>query len=199
MARHTDRNVEGEISKQSCRLFSSVLGATKMPRMIVRVTMAGLLPLSLSSCAVTNMADSNPSIQREASSQKQERDRLEACAVVPIASLLDGSEPGEVTHVPASGDDLEHVVWGDGENHVAQFAGTAAIAIAGGHDIEFDAEHFPDDQIVRTASGVHIVVPVSEWGVGNVQIRFSQDDCHYVNILPPGVSQEDALEFARRD
>lgn len=77
--------------------------------------------------------------------------------------------------------------WSDGENVIIQ-----RTAEDLGNDDEFSDMPLEDGQTQDVR-----IVPVGDWGLGQVQLRTQADGCDYITWLGAGVSQVEAEEFAR--
>lgn len=118
-----------------------------------------------------------------------------ACEPVPITRLPDGSEPGAPVMAP-NDEGWELVEWGSGDNRVSQVSGADALAATGGEEAMFDPAHYPDSQVAQGLTGERLIMPVGDWGLGMVQIRSTEGDCHYVTWLPAGTTEQQARDFA---
>ncbi|TQM26967.1 hypothetical protein [Microcella putealis] len=84
--------------------------------------------------------------------------------------------------------------WGDGPDRVAQAVGSDARVAAGeGYD---DVSAWPESSVVRVDGEPRLVLPVGD--PGQIQIHFVVGDCYYVNWVGPGLSIDEARDYAGR-
>lgn len=122
------------------------------------------------------------------------------CPAIEPLELPSGSPPGEPREVGGPMDERSHedptplTTWGSGNDSVSQAGGEVALKAMG--ESAFDSESWADEQVVLARGVERIVVPVGD--PGQIQILFQQEDCYYINWIGPGISLEDAIEYAGR-
>lgn len=148
--------------------------------------------LSLTSCGAEGETSPGAAPPSSPSTATADPAPATTCAVVRPRELLDGAPPGPGT---PTADGLG-VAWGAGRNQVIQFAGAAAREAAGQGG--YRQEHWPAYQTVSVDGVERFVIPVGDFGVSSVQIRFVLEDCPYLLFLPAGTSQQASMDYAGR-
>lgn len=80
--------------------------------------------------------------------------------------------------------------WVDGDDVIVQASGQVAIDLIG-EDVD------TGDPVEAADGSTRWVMPVGDWVVGSVQVRFYEGECPYVFWLPAGTTEDQAREFVR--
>lgn len=112
------------------------------------------------------------------------------CPILAPVELPDGSPPGDYVEADVG------VSWGRQDNRVVQAAGKTALEATG--EDGFDTAKWLAAQTVTVDGVDRFVIPVGDYGVSEVQIRFIVAGCPYINFLAAGTSETDAMDFAGR-
>lgn len=118
----------------------------------------------------------------------------EACPAIEPRELPSGAPPGEPEIREAADTEPPATIWGAGADQVVQAGGVVALALAG--DDGFDTSSWAEDQIVEVDGVDRFVIPVGD--PGQIQILFVVEGCPYINWVGPGLTIEDALDYASR-
>lgn len=125
----------------------------------------------------------------------------EQCEPLDFAFLPHGEVPGSHAWYEATAERPSYTEWGSGDSAVTQYSATREQAPVALRDLvgdvasEFDPEGYPASQLVKTDLATHMIMPVSEWGLGMVQVRSIRADCFYLTYLPAGTTEEQANAF----
>lgn len=105
----------------------------------------------------------------------------QGCPPITPPRLLDGTMPGQ-----PGVDDSENYT----DYRWASDDGSLIIQRVG--------VGLPDFSLAEISSDKqYLVMPVGDWGVSEVQVRFEKGDCQYITWLPPGTTENDARDFAK--
>ena len=119
----------------------------------------------------------------------------EECAIVAPAELPSGAPVGDPR--PVEGDEADsgdRVQWGEGLDRVVQAVGADARTAAGeGND---DVDNWPESAVVRVDGAPRLVMPVGD--PGEIQIHVIIENCYYLHWVGPGLTIEEARDYAAR-
>lgn len=158
--------------------------------LLVSVVIAVTLSGCVSSSSSEPVSSGEPTGTPDASASLDDE-----CEVIAPAELPSGEPAGDTasfeTDDPGA---ASHFEWGEGPDRVVQAVGSDARAAAGeGFD---DVSAWPESSVVRVDGEPRLVLPVGD--PGQIQIHFVVGDCYYVNWVGPGMSIDEARDYAAR-
>jgi len=119
-----------------------------------------------------------------------------SCEPITITQLLDGSPAGAPVETVGTAYDPQSLRWGPEGTSISQVWGEDSRTTIGEDPGAFDPASYPEEQVVAGLTGTHLIVPVGDFGVSEVQLRTLRDDCPTVIWLPAGTTLAEARAYA---